>query len=279
MASASISRKAPLDRAKARYPHLTFVLGDAEDQATLERDRGAVRLHRDRRHHRHVGGHRRHAAADPSALHAVDPHRHRLLFPSLGAGAEDGGSARAAPQAAERQLHRHRRLSESDGPRRFRGDQPRAAATAAVATVRARHVRSTNTSRRCRASAICACAPIWSAGPCKLFPGAEILGEHPDSLPQRARQYRGCDPAHAALRQRAGDPVRRGQFVRRHFRGMRARPRRLQGPVGHHGAEAGRQGQGRRRAQGFCRGQARRADDPRRRPRPCRRRRCRNITR
>ena len=38
------------------------------------------------------------------------------------------------------QLHRHRRLSQPDGPRRFRGDQPRAAATAAAAPVRARHL-------------------------------------------------------------------------------------------------------------------------------------------
>jgi trans-aconitate methyltransferase len=29
--------QAPLDRARACYPHLTFALGDAEDQATLEK--------------------------------------------------------------------------------------------------------------------------------------------------------------------------------------------------------------------------------------------------
>src|SRR6202007_2575261 len=28
--------QAPLDRARARYPHLSFVLGDAEDAATLD---------------------------------------------------------------------------------------------------------------------------------------------------------------------------------------------------------------------------------------------------
>jgi len=32
--------QAPLDRARARYPHLSFVLGDAEDQATLEQIEG-----------------------------------------------------------------------------------------------------------------------------------------------------------------------------------------------------------------------------------------------
>ena len=70
-------------------PHLDFVLGDVEDPATLNGDRRAVRLHRDRRHHRHVRGHRRHAAADLSALRAVDPYRHFLLLASVGADAED----------------------------------------------------------------------------------------------------------------------------------------------------------------------------------------------
>ena len=65
---------------------------------------------------------------------------------------------------------------------------------------------------------------------------------------------------------RPGNPVRRRQFQRRHLRGMRARSRCLQGHLGHQGAEAGRQGQGRRGAQGLCRGDRRRADDPRRRP-------------
>src|SRR5215470_10771631 len=32
--------QAPLDRARTRYPHLSFVLGDAEDRATLEQIQG-----------------------------------------------------------------------------------------------------------------------------------------------------------------------------------------------------------------------------------------------
>ena len=75
------------------------------------RDRRAVRLHRDRRHHRHVRGHRRHAAAGASSLRAVDADHHLLLLASVGAGAEARRSAASAQQAAEDQLHRHRRLS------------------------------------------------------------------------------------------------------------------------------------------------------------------------
>ena len=65
--------------------------------------------------------------------------------------------------------------------------------------------------------------------PVRLFPGSEIFREHSDSLPQREGQYRKRDSAHAPIRFVAGDPVRRGQFQRRHLRGMRARSRRLQG--------------------------------------------------
>ncbi len=59
--------------------------------------------------------------------------------------------------------------------------------------------------------------------------GPEILGEHSDPLPQRERQHRERDPAHAEIRHLAGDPLCRGKFQRRHVRGMRARSRCLQG--------------------------------------------------
>ena len=52
------------------------------------RDRGAVRLHRDCRHHRHVRGYRRHVKAGASSLRAVDADHHLLLFPFVGADAE-----------------------------------------------------------------------------------------------------------------------------------------------------------------------------------------------
>ena len=71
---------------------------------------------------------------------------------------------------------------------------------------------------------------VGASGPAVSRP--EIFREHPHPLPQRARQHRKRDPAHAEIRQRPGDHLRRRQFERRHFRGMRARPRRLQGTDG-----------------------------------------------
>ena len=140
----------------------------------------------------------------------------------------------------------------------------RAAAIAAAAAVRARPVRQP-IHRAAAGHPVAVPAHLSGRTAGAAVSGPETLREHPHSLPQRARQHRERDPAHAALRQRAGNPVRRGQFQRRHLRGMRARPRRLQGRLGHQGPEAGRQGQGRCGPQGLCRGDRRRADDPRRR--------------
>ena len=109
-ASASISAPRRSRRPTRRHPDLHFVLGDVEDPADAGRDRGAVRLHRDRRHHRHVRGHRRHVEAGASIVRAVDADHHLLLLPSVGAGPEARRGAGTAEQAAQDQLHRHRRL-------------------------------------------------------------------------------------------------------------------------------------------------------------------------
>ncbi|WP_291864239.1 class I SAM-dependent methyltransferase [Bradyrhizobium sp.] len=46
-------------KARERYPDLHFVLGDVRRSGDAGSDRGAVRLHRDCRYHRHVRGYRR----------------------------------------------------------------------------------------------------------------------------------------------------------------------------------------------------------------------------
>ena len=154
---------------------------------------------------------------------------------------------------------------QSDGPRGFRGDQPGAAAAAAATLVRARAVHQ-SVHRAAAGDQAAVPAHLSRRAPGAAVSGPQVFGEHRHSLPQREGQYRERDPADAEIRRRPGDPVRRGQFQRRHLRGMRARARRLRGQLGHQGPEAGRQGQGRRGSQGFCRGDRRRADDPGCRP-------------
>src|SRR6202030_1825671 len=83
-------------------------------------------------------GYRRHLAADPSALRAVDADRDLVLFASVGTGADARRGVAPAQQTAEDQLYRHRGFLEPDRPRGFRGDHPGAAAAVAAAMARAR---------------------------------------------------------------------------------------------------------------------------------------------
>ena len=88
MASGSISAPRPSPAPGSYIPNLNFVLGDVEDPATLAANRGTVRLHRDRRHHRHVRGYRWHLAAGAASLRAIDADHHLLLLAFVGAGAQ-----------------------------------------------------------------------------------------------------------------------------------------------------------------------------------------------
>ncbi len=163
-----------LARAKARFPHLDFVLGDAEDPATLNAIEGpfdyiviadTIGMFED------IDGTLRliYQLCTP-----VDPYRHFILLPSLGAGAEERGSARAAAQAADHQLHRDSGLPELDGPRRFRGHQRRAAAVAAAAAVRARSARQQIYRAACRVSGQLCLRTYLVGRPVKLFPDRKL---------------------------------------------------------------------------------------------------------
>ena len=164
------------------------------------RDRGAVRLHRDRRHHRHVRGHRRHVETGASSVRAVDADHHLLLFPSVGADPEARRVAATAEQATEDQLHRHGRFPEPDGSRGFRGDQSGATAIDSAALVRSRSVRQSI--HRAAAGIRQLCLRTYIVGrPVRPVSRPEIFRQHPDSLPQREGQHRKRDPAHAPVRQ------------------------------------------------------------------------------
>ena len=172
---------------------------------------------------------------------------------------------RSAQQAAENQLHRDRRLPQPDGSCRFRGDQRRAAATAAAALL-GLGPSSTASSRRCRASGSCACAPIIVGRPVKPFPDRKLSA----SILIPCRNERG-NIENAIRRMPRFGIARRKSCSSRAIpatapsrnASASATPTRI---MGHQGAEAGRQGQGRCGPQGLCRCDRRRADDPRRRP-------------
>ena len=156
-------------------------------------DRGAVRLHRDRRHHRHVRGHRRHVAAGASSVRAVDADHHLLLFPSVGADPEARRDVETQEPADPDQLYRHRRLPEPDGSGGFRGDQPGAEATDPAALVRPRSARQP-VHRAAAGDQAAVPADLYRRTPGAEVSGPEIFREHRHSLPQREGQYRERDP-------------------------------------------------------------------------------------
>ena len=75
-------------RARAVASRSEFRARRCRGPGHAECDRGAVRLYRDRRHHRHVRGYRRHLESGASAVLGIDPDHHLLLFASVGAGAQ-----------------------------------------------------------------------------------------------------------------------------------------------------------------------------------------------
>ena len=163
MASASISARGPLPSANELYPDLHFVLGDVEDPATLAPIEGpfdyiviadTIGMFED------IDGTLRlvHHLCAPSTRIIISYYSH-LWEPIL----KLGELLRLQEPATEDQLHRHRRLPQPDGSRRFRGDQPGAAAADAACAGSASDRSSTDSSRRCRASGSCACGPISSA--------------------------------------------------------------------------------------------------------------------
>ena len=233
--------------ARQNHPNLTFHVGDIETgDAAAPR---AVRLYRPVRHHRHAGRHRG-ARPAASAVRTVDPRHHRLLLAIVGTDPDACGTpALAVPQPPLNYLVNNDFLNIIDladfepikgeyrqlVPRRLFGlgtfiniIAPTARHPAAVPAQLLRRALAAQAAHR-------------------------HVGQRHHPLPQRARQYRGRDHAHAGVRPRAGDRLYRRQFIRRHLRGMPARERGLCRQARHQGAAAGRQGQRRRRAQGLAR--------------------------
>jgi SAM-dependent methyltransferase len=106
-------------KANALYPHLHFVLGDAEDPATLAGIEGPFDYICDRRHHRHVRGHRWYIDTRASIVRAIYANHHRLLLAFVGADFKTWRDIETQEPAIPNQLHRHRRFLESDGSRGF----------------------------------------------------------------------------------------------------------------------------------------------------------------
>ena len=165
-----------------------------------------------------------------SAVRAVDADHHLLLFASVGADTEAGRSAASAAASS-------RKSTTSPPPTfcnlmdlaDFEVIRARAAAIAAAALARPRAVHQPVSSRRCPASGNCACGPISSGVRSGSFP----IANSPPAFSIPCRNEKG-NIENAILRMprfgsRSGNPVRRGQFQRRHLRGMRAGPRCLSG--------------------------------------------------
>ena len=101
-------------------------------------------------------------AAGASSVRAVDADHHLLLFASVGAGPEarrGAGAARKQPKINYIATADFLNLMDLAD---FEVISGRAAAIAAAALARAWARSSTASSRRCRGSGSCACAPIWS---------------------------------------------------------------------------------------------------------------------
>ena len=203
-----------------------FRAGRRRGSGDAGRNPGAVRLHRDRRHHWHLRGYRRHLAAGASIVRALDADHHFLLLASVGAGAEIRRGAASAQQATGHQLHRHRRFFEPARSCEFR-EHPRGAAAAAAAALARPWAADQQIHRAASGHTATMPAHLYRRPPGAAVSGPQVLREHPHSVPQRKGQYRERDFADAEIRRGAGDSVRRRKLQRRHLRGMRTRPRCL----------------------------------------------------
>ena len=203
-------------KANARHPDLYFVLGDVEDQATLTGIEGpfdyiviadTIGMFED------IDGT---LAAGASSLHALDAHHHLLLLPSVGAGSEACRSAAAAQQATENQLHRHRRLPEPDGSRRFRGDPGKSSgnccrgAGSASGPFINRFIAPLPGIRQL-------CLRTYIVGrPVRQFPDRKFSASILIPCRNEKGNIENAILRMPEIRQLAGNPVRRGKFQRRH---------------------------------------------------------------